>query len=115
MSVASSEVSELKETIEEQQTTIENQHHKILDLLQKQGSDELKDRYVQELEEHIKQEKVMLLEKDQEIQMLIDRLGETRDEGDGEDSQSKAKRVSLISCYRDVVILKVLRNYVIFS
>ena len=93
--MASSEVSELKETIEEQQTTIENQHNKILDLLQKQGSDELKDQYVQELEEHIKQEKVMLLEKDKEIQILIDRLGGTRDEGDGEDSQSKAKRVSL--------------------
>ena len=101
--MASSEVSELKETIEEQQTTIENQHNKILDLLQKQGSDELKDQYVQELEEHIKQEKVMLLEKDKEIQMLIDRLGGIRDDGDGEDSQSKVKRVSL-TCFLIVTL-----------
>ena len=76
---------------------IENQDKKILDLLQKQESGEKTEQYVQKLVHEIQKEKEMVVEKDNEIQTLLEKLEVRRTQGDGEDSESKSKKVHIVS------------------
>ena len=73
--------------------TIEDQDKKIIDLLQKQEADEKTEQYVQELMEEVRKEKEVIVEKDNEIQALLDKLEVKRTQGDGEDAESKLKKV----------------------
>ena len=83
----------MKDTLDDQKSTIETQDKQILDLLQKQESGEKTEQYVKELMQEIQKEKEMVLEKDGEIQALLEKLDVRRTEGDGEDSESKSKKV----------------------
>ena len=93
MSTAASELSELRETVDDQRSTIESQDKKILDLLQQQESTEKAEHYVKELMLEIQKEKEMVVEKDNEIQTLLEKLETKRSEGDGEDAETKSKKV----------------------
>lgn len=89
------EICDLRETVTDQRSTIENQDKKILDLLENQKSGEKAEEYIQELVEEIHKEKEMVLEKDNEIQALLEKLDARRSQGDGEDSETKSKKVKI--------------------
>eukprot|EP00794_Sanderia_malayensis_P003343 gene3343-3832_t len=89
---------------EEQQKTINEQHSKILSLLQKQSSDELTEQYISQLQEEIEHEKEMILEKDGEIELLLQRLSQHR-EGEEEDkSRTQSFVASHNALYRIQVV-----------
>ena len=79
--------------MQEQRSTIDNQQEKIRELLEKQGSEEEREQHIRGLEEEINREREMVLEKDNEIQALLEKLNARRSQGDGEDAETKSKKV----------------------
>ena len=93
LSTIESELSDLRGTVDDQRLTIEHQDKKIIDLLQKQEADDKTEQYVLELREEIRKEREVVVEKDNEIQALLEKLEVKRTQGDGEDAESKLKKV----------------------
>ncbi|XP_065053400.1 A-kinase anchor protein 9-like isoform X3 [Rhopilema esculentum] len=96
LTAASAELAGLKETVHEQRSTIDNQQEKIRELLEKQGSEEEREQHIKGLEEEINREREMVLEKDNEIQALLEKLNARRSQGDGEDAETKSKKVKIL-------------------